>query len=158
MDRKGYAIRSVGPPAAASRRRSSHPLAGGSSRPETTRNFPVRLANGINQGLDSTFLGILEVELVQVSLGLVTEGRLDDVFGRWTGDAIDPLEAHLVGREVPDFFVVRDQVKLGEPLAEAAVTGGAATTLGGRLRGWRGQAPRRTPPPPVASPSSSGGG
>ena len=82
---------------------------------------PSGLRTAFDEGLDSPSLGILEIELVQVSLGLVTQGRLDDVFQGRAGDAVDPLQAHLVGGEVPDFFVVGDQVGLGQPLAEAAV-------------------------------------
>ncbi len=76
----------------------------------------------------------MEIELVCVAFGLDADGGLDHIFDGRLGDAaFHPFESELFGGNVPDFFVIGNQILLGETFAEVVVDPFLEIGLGRRV-------------------------
>src|SRR5579864_9485753 len=99
-------------------------LAGAPDLPDSKIRRKLRAVSceGTWQCLDAAGLGVAEIELVGIALGLHPDGGLYHVFDRRTRyPAIYPVYRHLVRRDIPDLLVVRNHVLLGNALAEDMV-------------------------------------
>jgi hypothetical protein len=79
--------------------------------------LPDGFFDGLHEGLNPPGPGIREDRLVGVALGLDPDGGPDDVLHGRPGDpALDPVGGHLLGGDLPDLLVVRDEVGLRDTL------------------------------------------
>jgi len=71
---------------------------------------------------------------MRVAFRLHSNRGLDDILQRRLGDAaLHPLQAQLVGRNVPDFLVVGDEIFLRQPFSEMVVQPFFEIGLGRRI-------------------------
>ena len=72
--------------------------------------------------LDAAGLGVTEIQLMGIALGLHADRRLDDIGDRRARHPpLDPIKGHLFCRYVPYLLIVRDQVFLSDTLAKNVV-------------------------------------
>src|SRR5262249_38947518 len=76
------------------------------------------LGPGLADGLVSAAQRVLVVQLMKVALGLVADGRFDDVFRRRIRNSSRPSHRELLDREVPDLLIIWKQILLTDTFTE----------------------------------------